>query len=149
MQQSILGDNLLRKMLVIFVTGASLVAAGCGGSTTTVETVITKQAATTPAETSAETGRVQTAPPVQHTSSGAGEGSHGEHGGTVPNETKVRLDVAEEELESRKLAYKVVGGGLFGVVVKSHWTVCEVKPPPGTHVGSGTTVRLIVARSCE
>jgi hypothetical protein len=74
---------------------------------------------------------------------------HAESHRTVPNETHVRLDVAEEELESSQLAYKVVGGGTFGVVVKSDWTVCEMKPSPGTHVEPGSTVRLIIARTCE
>jgi hypothetical protein len=69
-------------------------------------------------------------------------------GSTVPNETSVRLDVAEEEMENAHLSYRVVGGGLFGVVVKSDWTVCETKPSPGAHVSSGATIRLIVARSC-
>jgi hypothetical protein len=68
---------------------------------------------------------------------------------TVPNVVNVRLDVAEEEVEGAHLQYKVVGGGLFGVVVKSDWTVCETKPDAGSPIDSGATVRLIVARSCE
>ena len=129
---------------------SAVLAAGCGGATTTtVETVITKQAPTAPAQAPAESSSTEATSSGQHTSSAAGEGSHEEHGGTVPNEVKVRLDVAEEELESEKLSYKVVGGGVYGVVVKSNWTVCEMKPSPGTRVAPRSTVRLIVARSCE
>ncbi len=67
---------------------------------------------------------------------------------TVPSESDQRLDVAEEELESQGWHFKVVGGGLFGVVVKSDWTVCESRPGGGAAVPASTTIRLIVARSC-
>ena len=123
-------------------------ATGCGGATTTtVETVVTKQVVA-PAPTT-QTGSTETTSPGQRTNSTAGEASQTGQSQTVPNEIKVRLDVAEEELESKKLSYKVVGGGAFGVIVKSNWTVCEMKPPPGTHVAPRSTIRLIVARSCE
>lgn len=67
---------------------------------------------------------------------------------TIPDESNQRLDVAEEELEGQGLHYKVVGGGVFGVVVKSHWTVCETRPSGGATVHGDTTIRLIVARTC-
>lgn len=128
---------------------SAVLAAGCGGATTTtVETVITKQTSTTPAQAPAETQSAETTSP-DHTNSTAGEASRTGHSQTVPNEIKVRLDVAEEEVESNNLSYKIVGGGTFGVIVKSNWTVCEMKPSPGTRVAPRSTVRLIVARSCE
>jgi hypothetical protein len=67
---------------------------------------------------------------------------------TVPNEANQRLDVAEEELEGQGWHFKTVGGGLFGVVVKSDWTVCETRPSGGETVAASTTIRLIVARAC-
>jgi hypothetical protein len=66
----------------------------------------------------------------------------------VPDESGQRLDVAEEELEAHSWHFKVVGGGLFGVVVKSDWTVCETRPSGGSSVSGSTTIRLVVARAC-
>jgi hypothetical protein len=67
---------------------------------------------------------------------------------TVPDESDQRLDVAEEELEAHNWHFKVVGGGLFGVVVKSDWTVCETRPAAAASVPADTTIRLIIARAC-
>jgi hypothetical protein len=67
---------------------------------------------------------------------------------TVPNQVGERLDVAEETLLSHGLRYKEVGGGSFGVVVKSNWTVCESRPSGGAQVRKHTRVALIVDREC-
>jgi len=66
----------------------------------------------------------------------------------LPNEVGERLDVAEDDLRGKGLRYREVGGGTFGIVVKSNWTVCETRPGPGTPVRKNTRVELIVDRAC-
>ena len=61
----------------------------------------------------------------------------------VPNVRGYRLDVAEARLDARGLGWEEVGGGTFGVVVRSHWYVLEQVPAPGR---KATTVRLVVER---
>jgi beta-lactam-binding protein with PASTA domain len=63
----------------------------------------------------------------------------------VPNVTGERLDVAEDTLDASKLRYHAVGGGAFGIAVRSHWLVCSQRPAPNTLASS---VTLHVARSC-
>jgi beta-lactam-binding protein with PASTA domain len=63
----------------------------------------------------------------------------------VPDLRGQRLDVAERQLLDRGLDYQEVGGGSFGIVARSHWTVCDQRPLPRA---KATKVRLIVARSC-
>jgi hypothetical protein len=58
----------------------------------------------------------------------------------------VRLDVAEEELETKKLGFEVLGRGPGGPAAKAQWTVCEMRPAPGTHVAQGATIRLVIKR---
>lgn len=67
---------------------------------------------------------------------------------TIPDLVGERLDVAEDELHSKHIPYKEIGGGTFGVVVPSNWTVCETRPTAGGTVGSGDRVRLIIDREC-
>ena len=55
------------------------------------------------------------------------------------------LDAAEDALDARALRYDVAGGGLFGIVVRSRWTVCNQVPAGGT---LARHVTLYVARSC-
>jgi hypothetical protein len=62
----------------------------------------------------------------------------------VPNVRWDRLDVAEARLEARGLGWEEIGGGTFGVVVRSNWYVREQFPAPGR---KATTVRLVVERS--
>ena len=63
----------------------------------------------------------------------------------VPNVAGRPLDAAENELDARGLRYDTAGGGAFGIVVRSHWTVCRQRPRPGT---KAATVTLYVARTC-
>ena len=63
----------------------------------------------------------------------------------VPDLRGERLDVAESRLEARGLDWEEIGGGNLGIVIRSHWYVCAQEPPPGK---KGTTVRLVVERSC-
>jgi hypothetical protein len=63
----------------------------------------------------------------------------------VPDVRHERLDVAEERLDGLGLGYEEVGGGAFGIVVRSEWEVCRQEPAPGR---KASTVRLIVDRYC-
>lgn len=63
--------------------------------------------------------------------------------GPVPNDLiGERLDVAEAELSQAGISYTEVGGGTFGIVVKSDWVVCQTKPEAGQPVNG--SVQLIV-----
>jgi hypothetical protein len=62
---------------------------------------------------------------------------------TVPNDlVGKRLDVAEVELSNMGISYKEVGGGTFGIVVRSNWVVCSTMPAGGQPVSGA--VDLIV-----
>src|SRR5712691_9628610 len=63
----------------------------------------------------------------------------------VPDVRGQRLDVAEHHLSARHLDFEEVGGGTFGVVVRSNWWVCDQEPRPGK---KARAVRLIVDRDC-
>jgi hypothetical protein len=63
----------------------------------------------------------------------------------VPDVRGQRLDLAEDRLLLRGLDWEEIGGGNLGIVIRSHWWVCEQRPAPG-HLG--TTVRLVVEREC-
>jgi len=64
----------------------------------------------------------------------------------VPDVRGQRLDVAEARLDARGLQWEEIGGGAFGVLVRSHWYVDDQIPRPGR---KATTVRLIVERNCD
>jgi beta-lactam-binding protein with PASTA domain len=64
----------------------------------------------------------------------------------VPNVTGERLNVAEDRLDALGLHYSTSGGGAFGIVVRSNWTVCRQSPAPRRVASS---VQLSVARSCS
>lgn len=64
---------------------------------------------------------------------------------SVPDVRYERLDVAEDRLDRLGLGYQEIGGGAFGVVVRSEWMVCRQEPDAGR---KARTVRLIVDRSC-
>ncbi|MGH3104020.1 MAG: PASTA domain-containing protein [Gaiellaceae bacterium] len=63
----------------------------------------------------------------------------------VPDLRGERLDVAERHLDDTGLEYERIGGGALGIVVRSHWRVCDQEPTPGVRARK---VRLIVARTC-
>lgn len=64
----------------------------------------------------------------------------------VPEVTGERLNVAEDTLDANGLRYRTAGGGIFGIVVRANWVVCEQSPPPHR---IASTVLLTVARSCD
>ena len=57
---------------------------------------------------------------------------------TVPDVVGRRLDVAQETLDDRGLGYETIGGGTFGIVVTSSWTVCEQKPAAAVAPGASS-----------
>lgn len=66
----------------------------------------------------------------------------------VPSLIGERLDVAEATLREKGLRYSEIGGGSFGIVVRSNWVVCETRPGAATEVKKRTRIRLIVDREC-
>jgi len=62
---------------------------------------------------------------------------------TIPDLVGERLDLAETQLDEMGIAYKEIGGGLFGIVVTSNWVVCTTDPPAGS---KGEKVDLVVDR---
>ena len=64
----------------------------------------------------------------------------------VPDVLGERLDVAKSEMDAAGYDTEEIGGGTFGVLNESNWTVCETRPEAGaTDAG---TVKLIIDRSC-
>jgi hypothetical protein len=67
---------------------------------------------------------------------------------TVPSDlVGERLDVAENELSGQGISYTAVGGGVFGIVVKSDWIVCQTMPSGGQPV-SGSVSLIVDHYSC-
>jgi hypothetical protein len=64
----------------------------------------------------------------------------------VPDVSGDRLDVAKAKMDDAGYKTEEVGGGAFGVVVESNWTVCETDPLAGTSAEG--KVRLVIDRSC-
>jgi hypothetical protein len=68
---------------------------------------------------------------------------------TMPDVVGQRLDVALSDVERAGIDDKVevLGGGMFGVVDESNWTVCTQEPENGTEVSAAP--RLTVDRTCD
>jgi hypothetical protein len=64
----------------------------------------------------------------------------------VPDVTGDRLDIAEDRLDDLGLRYDAIGGGVLGIVVRSHWVVCSQEPASGRR---DTRVELYVERDCD
>jgi hypothetical protein len=64
----------------------------------------------------------------------------------VPNFANVRLDAAKGQIHAQGWHVSVKGGGLFGVIVDSHWTVVAQKPAPGTFLQRGGTITVDVVK---
>lgn len=67
----------------------------------------------------------------------------------MPDVTTRRLDIALSDIERSGFdeEVEVLGGGVFGVVDESNWTVCDQEPEVGDEIGSAP--RLTVDRSCK
>ena len=61
----------------------------------------------------------------------------------VPAVVGERLDVAEDTLGADGLRYEAVGGGVFGIVVRSNWVVCRQTP------GAGTVAKSVTLDVCR
>jgi hypothetical protein len=112
---------------------ASLALTACGGSGKTV-TVVER--------TVVDSGQNAASPSQQQVS----ETEQPNSSATVPDVVGDRLDVAEDTLDEQGLDYKEIGGGTFGIVVRSNWEICETKPAAGDPVPAGNAVKLIVDR---
>lgn len=125
----------MRKMIgsmLGLVALAGMVGA-CGGATgevgasapatVTVAATVTAPAVTAPAPAPADTASA-----------------------TMPDYVGQTLDVAEDELDSMGVTYHEVGGGAFGIVVKSNWEVCSTRPKSGKSIDVASDVALIVQR---
>ena len=68
---------------------------------------------------------------------------------TMPEVVGERLDVAKSDIGRAGIEgeTEILGGGTFGVVDDSNWTVCEQLPAAGSPVNGPP--RLIVDRSCS
>ena len=68
---------------------------------------------------------------------------------TMPDVIGRPLDVAISDVERAGIndEVEVLGGGMFGVVDESNWTVCSQEPKNGTEVSIAP--RLTVERSCD
>jgi len=66
----------------------------------------------------------------------------------MPDVTGQRLDVALSDLDGLGVgedAVEIVGGGMFGVIDESGWTVCSQRPAA---LRAAESVRLVVDRTC-
>ena len=54
----------------------------------------------------------------------------------------MRLDDAEDQLDQAGISYHEVGGGTFGIVVKSNWGVCK------THNDGGDMALVVGHFTC-
>jgi hypothetical protein len=80
---------------------------------------------------------------------GCGSSGSGENVATpMPLVTGLKLNVALSEIESAGFLndVEIVGGGTFGVVDESNWTVCEQSPAAGQALANPL---LTVNRECE
>lgn len=76
-------------------------------------------------------------------------GCGGHEAKVMPDVTGKRLDVAKKDIKSAGIdeSVKVNGGGIFGVIDDSNWTVCSQSPAAGKPVSAKPEVK--VDRSCE
>lgn len=129
---------------------AVLGLAACGSSGSSDQKTVTEKV-TTVIKDSSSSGSSSDGSSSSGSSSNDGSSSDDSDGGSsvdVPDETGERLDVAEDDLRSNNLRYKELGGGTFGIVVRSNWTVCKQKPGARESVSENAKVKLIVDREC-
>jgi hypothetical protein len=82
-----------------------------------------------------------------------GQGDGNDQGGQgddmpLPSLVGMRLDEATSVLDERGLQREIDGGGLFGVLDDSGWTVCGTTPEAGADVVPEDVVIVHVDRSC-
>lgn len=123
------------------MTGLALIAGGCGGGGGDTHVVTEKIVKVKTVADDSGGARPASSRSAAPSSSGGGGSA------TVPDLADERLDVAESMLRRRGLAFKEIGGGTFGIVVRSNWTVCSTQPAAGK--ATSGRVRLIIDRSCD
>ena len=69
----------------------------------------------------------------------------GSRGGRMPDVVGMRLDVAKLDLTDAGIGYRGFGGGAFGVIEESNWTVCRARPAIGK---STAQAELFIRRAC-
>lgn len=67
----------------------------------------------------------------------------------MPDVVGKRLDIAISDVQRAGFEdeIEVLGGGMFGVVDESNWTVCRQKPASGTEISAAP--RMTVERTCN
>ena len=127
----------MRRLIAIPLV---LAAAGCGSTTTTV-TRSAPAAAVTPRTVTEIVKTVTTRVPATTAPTSPPVAASGTT--TVPgNLVNKTLPADESELDTDAIGYKTVGGGVFGILVKSDWGVCATTPTAGQPVHG--PVKLIV-----
>jgi serine/threonine-protein kinase len=66
----------------------------------------------------------------------------------VPDLAGARLDLAEALLDRLGIEHDTSGGGTFGILDRSAWTVCASEPAAGATTAPGDVVTLLVDREC-
>jgi hypothetical protein len=123
---------LSRRIAAVAGVCAAAVVAGCGTSSSSPSTT---RPVATPTATTKPSLESQPSPSLSQR--------------TVPSDlVGERLDVAETELDQSGIGYTAVGGGTFGIVVKSDWVVCQTKPSGGQPV-LGTVDLIVDHFSCS
>lgn len=127
----------------IGAAGAAVVVAGDEVRATTAAAPVTVTVSSDPATTEEAPPATAEEPPATST-----EDTEEDPGLTVPTLVGLRLDVATAALDEALLVRDVDGGGLFGVLDDTAWTVCATTPEEGTPVVPGDVVTVHIDRSC-
>lgn len=132
-----------RSPLLLVGLGTVIFLAGCGSSTTVTETATAPPATATITTTTSTPTTTPTAAPATVTSTTTTTPASTPAARTVPGDLDNHpLNADESELDSDGIGYQTVGGGTFGIIVKSDWGVCDTKPGTGQPVHG--PVQLIV-----
>jgi ABC-type glycerol-3-phosphate transport system substrate-binding protein len=119
-------------LAALLAAGLGFAACGSSGNSSSSTTTTNATATTSAPETIPPPTTAATTPAAQTAS--------------IPNVVGMKLDQAEGTLGADHITDSVSGGGTFGIVVKSNWTVCTQNPAAGA---SGSSVTLVVARACQ
>src|SRR4051794_39087291 len=145
---------LLPAMALAAVLGATVAAVLVVGDETTTHAAASAPAVTVTVDGAAAEAPATTAPATQDggldPAAADGQGDQNGQGDelTLPSLVGMRLDEATSVLDQRGLHRQVDGGGLFGVLDDSGWTVCATTPEAGADVVPEDVVIVHVDRSC-
>lgn len=151
-QDAVVNDGVFQKAVGLNpgVNRLDIVATAPGATPATTEVTVTYTSAAQAAakEKAAKEKAAAEAKAAKEARAKEAQKRKQESQATVPDLQGERLDVAEDELDGKGLRYTEIGGGAFGIVVRSNWTVCSTEPSGGAQVSKGARVKLIVDRSC-